>query len=48
MDKPIYESNTIKKGFKNLGTVLLERIINSIANPYKSTMVIKMCKIAKL
>ncbi|MFP3318865.1 MAG: transposase [Thermoplasmata archaeon] len=36
------------KGFKNLGTVLLERIINSIANPYKSTMVMKMCKIAKL
>ncbi|MFP3257538.1 MAG: hypothetical protein RXO36_07050 [Candidatus Nanopusillus acidilobi] len=23
------------KGFKNLGTVLLERIINSIANTYK-------------
>jgi len=36
------------KGFKNLGTVLLERIINSIVNPYKSIMVLKIYKIAKL
>jgi len=36
------------KGFKNFGTELLERIIDSIANPYKSTMVMKICKIAKL
>jgi glycerol-3-phosphate dehydrogenase len=36
------------KGFKNLGVELLERIVNSIANPYKSTMVMKMYKFAKL
>lgn len=37
----------LMKGFKNLGVELFERIVNSIANPYKSTMVMKMYKIAK-
>jgi hypothetical protein len=36
------------KVIKNIGVELLERIVNSIANPYKSTMVMKMYKIAKL
>ncbi|MGC8686211.1 MAG: hypothetical protein ACP5SF_01515, partial [Thermoplasmata archaeon] len=32
------------KGFMNLGVELLERIVNSIANSYKSIMVMKMYK----
>ncbi|MGC8726270.1 MAG: hypothetical protein ACP5RS_06835 [Thermoplasmata archaeon] len=29
------------KGINNLGAELLKKIMNSLANPYKSTMVIK-------
>ena len=36
------------KGIKNLGVEMLDKIVNAIANPYKSTLVMKMYKIAKL